>query len=137
MTLTCSRSKAPICIQHTPKRPKFSSFSLYSEPFSSYTPFFGKVHRMTSNYLDIFQVKNTICMLRRPRRPDFGRFTLRYPFLSYEPNFVKSVPNDCKMTLTCSRLQVLICILHTDTRHKFLSFSSTMSRFRVTAQYWE
>ena len=34
MTLTCSRSKIPTCMLHTPLRPKFPSVSLYDEPFS-------------------------------------------------------------------------------------------------------
>ncbi len=34
MNLTCSRSKVPMCKWHTSLRPKFSSFSLYNEPFS-------------------------------------------------------------------------------------------------------
>ncbi len=32
MTLTCSRSNIPTCMLHTP-RPKFTSVSLYNEPF--------------------------------------------------------------------------------------------------------
>ena len=32
--LTCSRSKAQICMLHTHKKPRFSSVSLYDERFS-------------------------------------------------------------------------------------------------------
>ena len=42
MTLTCSRSKIPTCMLHTPLRPKFSPFSLYDEPFLSYGRNFRK-----------------------------------------------------------------------------------------------
>ncbi len=59
MTLTCSRSKIPTCILQTPLRPKFPSASHYDEPFLSYGPISGKVHRMTPNNLDMYQVKNT------------------------------------------------------------------------------
>ncbi len=44
---------------HTSPKPKFSSDSLYDEPFLSYGAIFGKVHRMTPNDLDMFKVKNT------------------------------------------------------------------------------
>ncbi len=59
MTLTCSRSKIPTHMLHTPPMPKFSSVSLYDESFLSYGPSFGKVHWMTPNGLDLFKVKNT------------------------------------------------------------------------------
>ncbi len=79
MTLTCSRSKIPICMLHTPQRLKFSSVSLYDEPFVSYGPISGKVHRMTPNDHDIVRVKNTnmhaICT---PEFQIFVRFTLRW-----------------------------------------------------------
>ncbi len=35
MTLICLRSKIPTCMLHTPPGPKFSSVSLYDNPFSS------------------------------------------------------------------------------------------------------
>ncbi len=53
MTLTGSRSKVHIYILHTSKRPKFSSVSLYGEPFSSYAPLFGKVQQKKTNDLDV------------------------------------------------------------------------------------
>ncbi len=75
MTLTCSRSKIPTCMLHTPPGPKFSSVSLYDKPFLSYDPIFRKVHRMTPNDLNMFKVKNTkMHVTYTPRGPNFGPF---------------------------------------------------------------
>ncbi len=56
---------------HTPPGPEFSSVSLYDEPFLSYGPIFGKVHRMTPNDLDMFKVKNTNMHATYTPRPKF------------------------------------------------------------------
>ncbi len=72
------RSKIPTCMLHTPPKPKFSSVSLYDEPFLSYGPIFGTVHRMTPNDLDMFKVKNTnMHVAYTPEAQMFVRFTLR------------------------------------------------------------
>ena len=77
-----------------PPRPKFASV-FYDEPFSSYGPILGKVHRMTPNDLDMFKVKNTnmhgACT---PGAQSFVCFTLRRSVFELPPNFGKSAPND-------------------------------------------
>ncbi len=84
----------------TPQRPKFSSVSLYDEPFSIYRPIFGKVHQMTPNDLDMFQVKNTN-MVHTPPRSKFTSVSLYdEPFFSYGPIYGKvhwMTPNDLDM----------------------------------------
>ena len=58
----------------------FSSISLYDETLSSYAPFFGNVHRMTPNDLDMFKVKcyQHACHItpeaQRPFRSTTSRF---------------------------------------------------------------
>ncbi len=91
MTLTCSRSKIPTWMLHTPPRPKFLSVSLYAEPFLSCSPLFGKVHWLTPNNLDMFKVKNTnIHVTYNPLGPKFSSISLYdEPFLSYGPIFGK------------------------------------------------
>ncbi len=63
----------------TPPRPKFSSVSLYDEPFLGYSPILEKGHRMTPNDLDMFKVKNTnMHVTYTPEAQIFVRFTLRW-----------------------------------------------------------
>ncbi len=66
-------------VTYTPElKPKFSSVSLYDEPFLSYGPIFGKVHRMNPNDLDKFRVKNTnMHVTYTPWARIFVRFTIR------------------------------------------------------------
>ena len=102
MTLTCSRSKTPTCMLHTPPRPKFSSVSLYDKQFLSYGPIFGKSAPNDPNDLDMFKVKNNnmhvgIFAHFYTPRPKFSPVSLYdKPFLSYGPIFGKSTPNDPK-----------------------------------------
>ena len=94
-----------------PTRPKFLYVSLYDEPFLSYGPIFGKVHRMTLNDPDMFKVKNTnMYGTYTPEAQSFVCFALRWAVFELHPNFEKSVLNDLKMTLTCSRSKQHICI---------------------------
>ena len=95
MTLTSSRSKVPTCMLHTTPRPKFSSVSLYKEPFLSYGPIFWKVHQMTPNDLDMFKVKNTKhACYNTPPRPKFSTVSLcNKPFLHYGEVHLMT-PND-------------------------------------------
>ena len=61
-------------------RPKFSSISLYDNPFLSYGEIFRKVHRMTPNNLDMFNVKNTnmdVTYRYTPEAQIFVPFALR------------------------------------------------------------
>ncbi len=108
---------------YTPQGPiKFSSISLYNEPFSSYTPFFGKVHWMTPNDLHMFKGKIPTCIPHVPPRPKFSSVSLyiHWPVSSYG-----SILGKCtklpQITLTCSRSKIPICMLHTPMRPKFLS----------------
>ncbi len=78
MTLTCSKSIIPICMLHIPPRLKFSSVSVYQEPFLSYGPIFGKVHWMTPKwFVDMFKKvlqqgrKYTFAYNVHPRGPNF------------------------------------------------------------------
>ena len=97
MTLTCSRSKIPTGMLHTPPRPKFLSVSLYDEPFLSYGAIFGKVHRMTPNDLAMFKVKNTDRHVAyTPEAQIFVRFALRRAVFELWRNFRKSAPHDPK-----------------------------------------
>ena len=89
MTLTCSRSKTPTCMLHTPPMSKFSSVSLHDEPFLSYGPIFGKVYRMTPNDLDMFKVKHTNMHATCTPRPKFSFVSLYDKQLSYGPIFGK------------------------------------------------
>ena len=68
---------------HTPSRPKFTSVTLYDEPFLSYCSIYGKVHRMTPNDIDMFKVKNTNMHAAniRPKVPSVSHYD--EPFLSY------------------------------------------------------
>ena len=75
MILTCSRSKIPTWMLHTALSPRFSSVSLYGEPFSSSGPIFRKVHWMTQNDLDIiFKVKGTYGYYMHHWGPNFCPF---------------------------------------------------------------
>ncbi len=97
MTLTCSRSKMLTWMLLAPLKPKFSSISLYNEPFLSYGPIFGKVHRMTPNDLDIFKVKNTNMHVTYTLEAQiFIHFALWWAVFELRPNFWKSVLNDPK-----------------------------------------
>ena len=69
MILTCSRSKIPTCILHTPLRSKFSSLSLYDEPFLSHGPIFRKVHRMTQMTLTCSRSKYQHACYAHPPLP--------------------------------------------------------------------
>ncbi len=98
MTLACSRSKISTCMLHPPLRPKLLSVLFYNEPFLSYALFFGKVHWMTPNDLDIFKVKkNPTYMLQTTPRSKFPSVSLYdFPVFDLRPNFRKSGPNDPK-----------------------------------------
>ena len=137
MTLTGSRSKAHIYILHvhTSKRPRFSSVSLYDEPFSSYAPLFGKVQQMTPNDLDIQGQKYQYACYT-PEVQIFVSFPLQWAVFDYG-QFWESAPNDPQVTLACSRSKIHVCILHTFPRPNFCPFYSVMSSFRVMAQFWE
>ncbi len=75
ITLAFLRSKVPICILHTPPRPKFPSDLLYDKQFSRCGgPALRKVHRMTPNWPNKFKVKSTILFPIYSRRPSFRPF---------------------------------------------------------------
>ncbi len=74
MTLTCSRSKIPTWMLHTPQTPKFPFVSLYNELFLSNGPIFGKVQ--------------TTCMFYKPPGHIFSSML--------RPKFWKSALNDPK-----------------------------------------
>ena len=131
MISTCSRSKIPTCILHTPLRTKFLSILLYDEPFLSYGPIFGKVNRITPNDLDMFKCKKIpTCMLHTPPRHKFLSVSLYdEPFLSYGPIFGKvpqMTPNDIDL-LKVKKYQHA-CYIHPRGLN-FCPFRSTISRF--------
>ncbi len=106
-------------------RPKFSSVPLYDGQLSSYAPpFFGKVHWMTPNDLDMSGQKyQYACYMHTPGTQFFVRFSLRWAIFELRPYFGKCAPNDPKITLTCYRSKVHICILYTSRSPKYSSFS--------------
>ena len=118
---------------HTPPRPKFSSVSLYDEPFLSYGPIFGKVHRMTPNDLDMFKVKNTnMHVTYTPEAQIFVLFALRSAVFELWRNFQKSAPNDHKWPWHVQGQKYqYACYIH-PRGPCFCLFRSTMSCFRVT-----
>ena len=98
------------------------SVSLYDEPFLRYGPFLRKVHWMTLNDLDMFKDKNTNMHIHTPLMPKFSSICSTMTFL-VKKKFVKGAQNGHKMTLTCSRLKVFICIQYTPHRPKISSVS--------------
>ncbi len=134
MNLTWSRSKIPTCMLHTPLWPKFTSVSLYDEPFLSYGKIDGLVHRMTLNDLDMFKVNNTnMHATNTPESQLYIRFSLRWAGFELRPNFRKVhwiTPNDLNM------FEVKNTNMHATYTHKGLIFNllhSTVSRFWVAA----
>ncbi len=103
MTLTCSRLKVPICMQHTPPKTKFSFISLYDEPFLSYESIFVKsapnVPQMT---LPCSGLKVPACIQHTPQWPKFSSVSLYdEPFLNYAPFWLgkvhQMIPNELDM----------------------------------------
>ncbi len=99
--ITCSRSKIPKCTQHPPQRSKFSSISLYDEPFSSCALFSEKCTERPQTTLTRSRSKIPLCMLHTPPKPEFSSVSLyNEPFSSYAPLFRKvyrMTPNDLNM----------------------------------------
>ncbi len=140
ITLTCARSKIPTCVLHTTLRPKFSSVLLYCEPFLSYGPIFGKVHRMTPNDLDMFKVKNTTMHVTyTPEAQIFFHFALRWAVFEFRPNFWKSASNDPKWSwhVQHQKYQRACYINPQGPNFRPCPFCSTMSRFWVMANFWK
>ncbi len=73
MTLTCLRSKIPICVLHTPPKPKLSSVSM--SRFRVAAQFCEKCIEWPQNCLDIFKVIY-ICMLHIFQRSKFSSLLL-------------------------------------------------------------
>ena len=85
---------------HTSPRPKFSSFCLYDEPFSSYT-LCWKSAPNDPNDLDMLKVKNTnVYATHTLEAQIFVRFALRWAVFELHPLFRKvhrMTPNDLDM----------------------------------------
>ncbi len=123
---------------HTLPRPKFSSISLYDEPFLSYGPIFGKVHRMTPNALDMFKVKNTkMHITNTPEAQIFVRFDLRWAVLEIQRNFRKSAPNNPNWPWHVQSQKYQHACYIQPLGPNFRPFCSTRSGFWVAAQFSE
>ncbi len=121
-------------MQHTPLRPSFRPFRSTVSRFLVTPLFFGKVHRMTPNDIDMLKVKNTNMHATYTLKAQiFISFALYdEPFSSCAPFFGKLH----KMTLNdLDMFKVTNAIIHaayTPRGPGFRLFHSTMSRFWVT-----
>ncbi len=91
MTLTCSRSKMPICMLHTPWGPKYHPFRSMMSPFRATLLSWLEIKFTFS------RSKIPICKLHTPKKPRFSSVSFYgEPFLSYAPFFRKIALNDPK-----------------------------------------
>ncbi len=116
MTLTCVRSKIPMWILHAPINPKCLSV-LLCEQFSSYVTILRQMHHITLKWPGHVWGHKCPC-----------GFHVHQPYLSIYCLLISgfwvtsqfwSVANDTKMTLTCSRSNVPICVEHKPRHPKF------------------
>ncbi len=134
---TPNTSKWPWHIKHTPLlRPKFSSVFLYDEPFLSDDIFSLKYIELSQMILTCSTSKLTIYPTYIPKDRTFNHLALQWTVLDLRTNFVKSVQNNSKMTLTYSRSNVPICIQHAPQRPIFSSLSLCDEPL-LSWGYWE
>ncbi len=115
-------------------RPKFSSVSLYDDPFLSYGLIPRKAHRMTPKWpwpvvVSIY-VSHTFNI--HPRDSNISPFGSTMSRFQATAQFEKSAPYDPRMALTCSRSKYLIFLPKKHPRDPSCRhFRSTRRHFRV------
>ncbi len=139
MTLTCSRSKIPLCMLHAPRGPDFRPFHFMMSSFQVTPPFFlGKCIKWPQMTL----VKNTNmhAMYTHPPPPKQKFLSVSFYdelFLNYGPILGKvhrMTPND--HDIFQGQKYKYACHIRPWGPH-FRPLHSTMSRFRITPLYSE
>ena len=125
----------PICMLHRPRGPDFI-FVLSTSQFWVRANFCEKCTEWPQNDLDMFKVKSTHMHTTHTLEAQiFIRIALPWAVFELQPNFVKSIPNYLKMTLTHSTSKILVCMVHKISEVQtfiHFGFCSTMIRFWVS-----
>ena len=107
--------------------------------FLSYGPIFGKVHQMTPNELDMFKVKNINMHVRcTPGDQIFVRFALRWAVFELRANFQKCTPNDPKWPWHFQGKKIPTCMLqYTPEVQIVVCFALRWAVFELWHNFWK
>ncbi len=110
----------------------------HDEPFLSYDPIFGKVHRMTLMTLTCSKVNNTnMHVTYTPEGQIFVLFAIWWAIFELQANFQKSAWNDPKWSWHVQGQQNQHAYYIHPRGPNFRPFRSMINRFWVTAQFSE
>ncbi len=120
-----------------PPRPKFSSVSLYDEPFLSYGPNFRKSALNDPKWpWHVQGQKYQHACYIHPRGPNFRPFRSTTSRFWVMAQFSEKCTEWPQMTLTCSRSKIPTCMLHTWPEAQiFVPFTLRWALFKLRPNY--